>query len=397
MKNLGINQPSSLDVFTPDRQQLEFCIKPIDKARGIPNDYYIRRESFELEGEHLFNKGWFAVGFVKDLPQPGSVKPVNYFKNPLLLIKSSQDQKIRVFQNVCRHRGMVLIEEPTLLKGAIRCPYHSWCYKQTGEVVATPHIGGPGYNYHSGIDKNELSLIEVRSHIWRDVIFVNPDGMAPPFEEVHKHLLDRWAVFDQPMYSDMSDSSFHLDVNTNWKLAVENYLESYHLPWIHPSLNSYSKLEDHENIVEYGHYAGQISNKYIPRYSTGKLFNEFQNLGPEWDTKGEYVVLFPNLILGVQKDHVFNLIIEPLGPNQIKEHIEIYYSDPSMLSDKYQQTRQENAKLWKTVFEEDIFVVEGMQKGRYAKGFDGGRFSPIMDEPTHVFHDWYARRILNTL
>jgi len=331
LKNLGINQPSSLDVFTPDRQQLEFCIKPIDKARGIPNDYYIRKESFELEGEHLFNKGWFAVGFVKDLPQPGSVKPVNYFKNPLLLIKSSQDQKIRVFQNVCRHRGMVLIEEPTLLKGAIRCPYHSWCYKQTGEVVATPHIGGPGYNYHSGIDKNELSLIEVRSHIWRDVIFVNPDGMAPPFEEVHKPLLDRWAVFDQPMYSDMSDSSFHLDVNTNWKLAVENYLESYHLPWIHPGLNSYSKLEDHENIVEYGHYAGQISNKYIPRYSTGKLFNEFQNLGPEWDTKGEYVVLFPNLILGVQKDHVFNLIIEPLGPNQIKEHIEIYYLIPQCI------------------------------------------------------------------
>ncbi|MDB3974489.1 aromatic ring-hydroxylating dioxygenase subunit alpha [Alphaproteobacteria bacterium] len=397
MKNIEINQSSQQDVFTPDRQQLERCIKPINDARGIPNDYYIKQESFELEGEHLFNKGWFAVGFVKDLPQAGSVKPVNYFKNPLLLIRSSQDKKIRVFQNVCRHRGMVLIEEPTILKGAIRCPYHSWCYKQTGEVVATPHIGGPGYNYHSGIDKNELSLIEVRSHIWRDVIFVNPDGMAPPFEEVHKPLLDRWAVFDQPMYTDMSDSSFHLDVNTNWKLAVENYLESYHLPWIHPGLNSYSKLEDHENIVEYGHYAGQISNKYIPRYSTGKNFNEFQNLGSEWNSKGEYIVLFPNLILGAQKDHVFNLIIEPLGPNQIKEHIEIYYSDPSMLSDEYQQTRQENAKLWKTVFEEDIFVVEGMQKGRYAKGFDGGRFSPIMDEPTHVFHDWYARQILNTL
>ena len=397
MKNLDISQTSLQSVFTHHRQQLEHCIKPINEARGIPNDYYIKQESFELEGEHLFNKGWFAVGFVKDLTQAGSVKPVNYFKNPFLLIRSSQDQKIRVFQNVCRHRGMVLIEEPTILKGAIRCPYHSWCYKQTGEVVATPHIGGPGYNYHSGIDKNELSLIEVRSHIWRDVIFVNPDGMAPPFEEVHKPLLDRWAVFDQPMYSDMSDSSFHLDVNTNWKLAVENYLESYHLPWIHPGLNSYSKLEDHENIVEYGHYAGQISNKYVPRYSTGKNFNEFQNLGSEWYSKGEYIVLFPNLILGVQKDHVFNLIIEPLGPNQIKEHIEIYYSDPSMLSDEYQKTRQENAKLWKTVFEEDIFVVEGMQKGRYAKGFDGGRFSPIMDEPTHVFHDWYARQILNTL
>ena len=81
--------------------------------------------------------------------------PVNYFNNPLLIVKSKQDEKIRVFQNVCRHRGMILIEEPTVLKGAIRCPYHSWCYKQTGEVVATPHIGGPGYNYHSGIDKSE--------------------------------------------------------------------------------------------------------------------------------------------------------------------------------------------------------------------------------------------------
>ena len=292
---------------------------------------------------------------------------------------------------------MILIEEPTVLKGAIRCPYHSWCYKQTGEVVATPHIGGPGYNYHSGIDKSELSLLEVRSHIWRDVIFVNPDGMAPPFEEVHQPLLDRWSVFEQPMYSDMSDSSFKLEVNGNWKLAVENYLESYHLPWVHPGLNSYSKLEDHENIVKYGHYAGQISYKYIPQYMSGKQFTNFKNLGPEWDTKGEYIVLFPNLILGVQKDHIFNLIIEPLAPNRIREHIEIYYSDPALLADEYKQTRQENAKLWKTVFEEDIFVVEGMQKGRYAKGFDGGRFSPVMDEPTHVFHDWYARKILNTL
>ena len=381
----------------PKKNQLKKCLKPIHEARGIPNDYYIRQECFEMEGERLFNKGWFAIGFVKDLPQPGSVKPVNYFKNPLLLIRSTQDKKIRVFQNVCRHRGMTLIEEPTVLKGAIRCPYHSWCYKQTGEVLATPHIGGPGYNYHTKIDKSELSLIEVRSHIWRDVIFVNPDGRAPPFEEVHKPLLDRWKVFDQLMYSDMSDSSFKLDVHTNWKLAVENYLESYHLPWIHPGLNSYSKLEDHENILEYGHYSGQISNKYIPRYSTGKYFTEFQNLGSEWDTKGEYIALFPNLILGVQKDHVFSLIIEPLGVGKIRENIEIYYSDPSMLSDEYQQTRRENANLWKTVFEEDIFVVEGMQKGRYAKGFDGGRFSPVMDEPTHVFHDWYARKILSAL
>ena len=69
---------------------------------------------------------------------------------------------------------MTLIEEPTFLKGAIRCPYHSWCYKQTGEVVATPHIGGPGYNYHTKIDKMELSLIEVRSQIWKMLFSSTP-------------------------------------------------------------------------------------------------------------------------------------------------------------------------------------------------------------------------------
>jgi len=397
MENISVGTANIESDFIPQRHQLEQCIKPIHEAHGVPNEYYTRGECFNLEKEHLFNKGWYAVGFVKDLPQPGSAIPVNYFDNPMLLVRSKQDKKIRVFQNVCRHRGMILIEKPTILKGAIRCRYHSWCYKQTGEVVATPHIGGPGYNFHAGIKNEELSLFEVRSHIWRDVIFVNPDGMAPPFEEVYKPLLDRWKVFEQPMYSDMSDSSFTLELAGNWKLAVENYLESYHLPWVHPGLNSYSKLEDHENIVEYGHYSGQISYKYIPQYSTGKQFTNFKDLGPEWDTKGEYIVLFPNLVLGVQKDHIFNLIIEPLSPNSIKEHIEIYYSDPSMLSDEYKKTRQENAHLWKTVFEEDIFVVEGMQKGRYAKKFDGGRFSPVMDEPTHVFHDWYARKILNNI
>ena len=397
MEDISVGTANIESDFIPQRHQLEQCIKPIHEAHGVPNEYYTRTECFNLEKEHLFNKGWYAVGFVKDLPQPGSAIPVNYFDNPMLLVRSKQDKKIRVFQNVCRHRGMILVEKPTVLKGAIRCPYHSWCYKQTGEVVATPHIGGPGYNFHSGIKNEELSLFEVKSHIWRDVIFVNPDGMAPPFEEFYKPLLDRWKVFEQPMYSDMSDSSFALELAGNWKLAVENYLESYHLPWVHPGLNSYSKLDDHENIVEYGHYSGQISYKYIPQYTTGKQFTNFKDLGPDWNTKGEYIVLFPNLVLGVQKDHIFNLIIEPLSPNSIREHIEIYYSDPSMLSDEYKKTRQENAHLWKTVFEEDIFVVEGMQKGRYAKNFDGGRFSPVMDEPTHVFHDWYARKILNNI
>jgi len=159
MKQEDIDNQPFEEIFIPHRNQLEKCIKPIHEARGVPNDYYVKPECFEMEGEHLYNKGWFAIGFVKDLPQPGAVKPVNFFKNPLMLVRSIQDQNIRVFQNVCRHRGMVLIEEPTVLKGAIRCSYHSWCYKQTGEVVATPYIEG-NYDEENGIqiEKGHISV-----------------------------------------------------------------------------------------------------------------------------------------------------------------------------------------------------------------------------------------------
>ncbi len=137
---------------------------------------------------------------------------------------------------------------PRKIEGAIRCPYHSWCYSTEGKLVSTPHVGGPGHNTHAAIDKDTLGLIEVRSHIWFDTVFINIDGTAAPFEEVHADLIARWADFDQPMYHGGADSTFTLEVKTNWKLAVENYCESYHLPWVHPGLNSYSRLEDHYNI-----------------------------------------------------------------------------------------------------------------------------------------------------
>lgn len=395
MSNLGIENITKEYTPLPYKNHLQQVTLGIEQARGIPNQYYTDQICFNIEKEIIFNKNWAAIGFAKDIPQLGSVKPITFFNNPYFLIRSKEDNKIRVFQNVCIHRGMKLIEKEAILKGAIRCPYHSWCYKQTGENCATPHIGGPGLNFHKDVPKEELNLIEVRSHVWRDIIFINLDGRAKNFEEINKPLIERWKEFNQPMFSDSQESSFNLDLNGNWKLAVENYLEAYHLPWVHPGLNSYSKLEDHENIVKYGHYSGQISYKYNPIYSTGKAFNNFKNLNPSWDSKGEYIVLFPNLILGVQRDHIFNQIIEPLAPNKIRENVEIYYSDEKMLGNEYKATRIENAKLWKTVFEEDIFVVEGMQQGRLSEGFNGGRFSPVMDVPTHVFHDWYARKLLS--
>ena len=164
---------------------------------------------------------------------------------------------VRVFQNICRHRGMILVDAPRKIEGAIRCPYHSWCYGTDGRLVSTPHVGGPGQNTTEGIDRDDLGLIEVRSHIWCGIVWIDLSGTAPAFDVSHADLLARWAEFEQPLHHGGPDSQFTLDVNCNWKLAVENYCESYHLPWVHPGLNSYSRLEDHYHIEAPDHHSGQ--------------------------------------------------------------------------------------------------------------------------------------------
>jgi choline monooxygenase len=203
-------------------------------------------------------------------------------------------------------------------------------------------------------------------------------------------VMARWAEFDKPLFHGGSDSVLTLEVKTNWKLAVENYCESYHLPWVHPGLNSYSRLEDHYNIEQPGAYSGQGTEVYRQvTNENGQPFPDFDGLADKWDTAAEYISVYPNVLFGVHRDHAFAIVLLPEGPEYTVEHIHLYYAKPQTDSG----LRQRNTQLWKTVFEEDIFVVEGMQRGRYAAGFDGGRFSPAMDSLTHCFHDWVASQV----
>jgi choline monooxygenase len=364
-------------------------LAPIDRARGLPNAHYTDPATIAAENRACLETTWAAIGVGADVPGAGDAKPLDFLGQPLLMLRDDAGA-VRVFYNICRHRGMILVDAPRKIEGAIRCPYHSWCYAKDGRLVATPHVGGPGQNAHPGIDRKTLGLVEVPSHVWRDVVFVNLSGGAAPFEEVHSDLLTRWAEFEQPLHHGGADSSFTLEVATNWKLAVENYCESYHLPWVHPGLNSYSRLEDHYHIEAPGLYSGQGSYVYRQlRGADGAVFPDFANLPSKWDEGAEYVALYPNVLLGVHRDHAFAIVLEPVSHDRTREHIHLYYpvaeTDPTL--------RARNAAQWKEVFVEDIGVVEGMQRGRFAAGFDGGRFSPAMDGPTHCFHAWVAGRM----
>lgn len=363
--------------------------QPIAQANGLPNAHYTDATVFAEERQAVLFDQWAGLGVGADIPDIGDAVPLTFLEMPLLMLRDKQGQ-VRVFQNICRHRGMILVDAPRKIEGAIRCPYHSWCYATDGRLVSTPHIGGPGQNTHEGIDRDLLGLIEVRSHIWMDVVYINISGTAPPFENAHADLMARWAEFDKPLFHGGADSRFTLEVNCNWKLAVENYCESYHLPWVHPALNTYSRLEDHYHIEATGRFSGQGTWVYRQlKDEDGTVFPDFEGLDAKWDTAAEYITVYPNVLLGVHRDHTFAIVLVPHGPDRTVEHIHLYYAaekTPDAL-------RQRNTEQWKEVFAEDVFVVEGMQRGRHAAGFDGGRFSPVMDGPTHMFHDWVASRL----
>ncbi len=364
--------------------------QPITSANGLANPHYIDPRIFAEERDALLFDGWAGLAVVEDVPEPGDATPIDFTGLPLLLIRDRSGD-IRVFQNICRHRGMILVDAPRKIEGAIRCPYHSWCYSPEGALVATPHVGGPGQNIAEGIDRDSLGLIEIRSHVWMNTVWINVSGTAPAFEDANADLIARWADFDRPLYHGGADSRFDLDVACNWKLAVENYCESYHLPWIHPGLNSYSRLEDHYHIEAPQRFSGQGTHVYRQLKSeSGSCFPDFDRIDARWDTAAEYVALYPNVLLGVHRDHTYVILLMPDGPGRTTERVHIYYSQPETDAD----LRQRNARQWKDIFVEDIFVVEGMQRGRNAPGFDGGRFSPAMDGPVHLFHDWVAGRML---
>ncbi|WP_440651647.1 aromatic ring-hydroxylating oxygenase subunit alpha [Candidatus Pelagibacter sp. HIMB1495] len=382
-----------------DPKKIEVVKNPIEKAHGLPNECYLNDDYLEFEKEKVFKNNWTMVGVASSVPNPGDAKPFNLLDIPILIVRN-KDNEIKVFHNVCSHRGFKLVDQECKLKNVIRCPYHSWSYDFNGKLTVTPHIGGLGKHDVEGFDKNNSNLKEIRSKVWMDLIFININFNAKPFEEFIKPLEDRWSKFiskkDQQLIRHASDNGyFNMTVNSNWKFAIENYCESYHLPWIHPELNRVSNIADHYHIEDENfNFSGQGSGKYSQQFDGNIKFKCFPNWPSEVSEKSEYVSLYPNVMLGIHIDHFYAFWLEPISNNQTKEHFELYYiGDESASSDEFKRIREKNFAFWQEVMNEDVTAIEGMQKGRSSPAYNGGNFSPVMDTPTLMFHKWVATNL----
>ena len=393
LKNLDLSEV--LDI-----KKIEAVNKPIEKAQGLPNECYTSEKYMMIERERVFQDKWTVIGIGSSVPNPGDALPYNLLGIPLIILRD-KGRKIRVFHNVCSHRGHKLLDKPCSLKNLLRCPYHSWSYDLEGKLVATPHIGGLNIHESEKFEKSKSNLKEVRSKIWMDIIFININNNEIEFNEYVRPLEDRWLKFiskdDQNSLIYSRDYGyFNLDVKSNWKFAIENYCESYHLPWIHPELNKVSNISDHYHIQGLpNRYAGQGSNKYEQPLKGNKSFANFSNWPKEFSKNSEYIALFPNVMIGLHIDHFYVFWLEPISVNETKEHLAMYYvGEESANGKEFENMRKENSRFWKDVMSEDIKAIEGMQEGRSSPSYNGGNFSPVMDNPTHQFHKWVAGNLI---
>lgn len=382
-----------------DLDKIEATKNSINEANGLPNECYLNDEYFKIEREKVFFNNWIVVGVSSSVPEVGDTKPFNLMGIPLLILRD-KNNKIRVFHNVCSHRGMILVNEECKLKNTIRCPYHSWSYNFNGELIATPHVGGMNIHETEGFIKSKSNLKEVSTYVWMDLIFINVNKNKKDFEESIEPLEKQWSKFiskeDQKLIRHARDFGyFNMEVKSNWKLAIENYCESYHLPWVHPELNRVSNLKDHYHIEDLAEtFSGQGSNKYSQQFDGNKKLLTFPNWPKDLYQNSEYVSLFPNVMLGIHVDHFYAFWLEPLSNNNTREHFEMYYvGDESASSDEYKEIRKKNFVFWQEVMNEDIAAIEGMQKGRSSPAYNGGNFSPVMDTPTLMFHKWVATNL----
>jgi choline monooxygenase len=398
-ENIAVYPPDLTLVECPETSQraevdIESAVVHLDDYRqlGLPAEAYTSERYLQRERETVFSQYWVFVGLASDVPNPGDVLPLEVAGMPIALVRDRAGT-LRAFHNVCSHRGLQLVQSPCNVQGNLRCPYHSWTYKLDGQLKSTPHFGGYYKDTHDGFDRDSKGLQSIRCEQWLDLVFVNISGEAPPLEEYLQPVIERWAAYDlDQLRREPREIGFTCDAN--WKLAIENFSESYHLTWVHPALNSCSRMEDHFRFEVGDVHVGQGSLMYKSGEIEGRSLPPFPNLAERHqETVAEYVTVFPNLMLGVHPDYFLVFSVNPLGVAQTRERMTFHFIGDAAMTPENEALRHLPIDLWHDTNEEDIEMIERLQVGRYSPRFDGGCFSPELEQAVYRFQQMVAQAV----
>jgi choline monooxygenase len=382
------DQPQVID----DSSSLTGCCWEMETAPGLPAAAYTSTRYLQRERQTLFSQSWICVGLASDVPHPGDVYPTDVAGIPVVLVRDRQGQ-VRAFHNICSHRGLQLVNQPCNVQGNLRCPYHSWTYKLDGSLKNTPHFGGYYKDTYDGFDRTAKGLSPIRCDQWLDLVFVNLSGDAPELATYLQPVIERWADYDLSLLR-REPREVTLQCQANWKLAVENFSESYHLSWVHPALNSCSRMEDHFGFDLAEPHVGQGSLRYHSGAIAGRSLPTFPNLEAMGkQTVAEYITVFPNLMLGVHPDYFLVFTANPLSPSKTAERMVFYFVGDAAMTPENTSLRHLPIDLWQATNDEDIAMIERMQIGRKSPQFNGGCFSPELEKTVYRFQQKVAEAV----
>ena len=344
----------------------------ISRAHTLASDFYTDEKYFEQSKEKIFARSWQFLGTTDKLANlnPQTILE-NFLDEPVLI--SRRANELYCLSNVCTHRGNVLIENACNDDG-IRCRYHGRRFDGSGKFLSMPEFETVE-NFPSERD----DLPRIPFGVWEKFFFASINPFAP-FENFIKEMRERFNWFDFKKLKFTSAKDYF--VKAHWALYCENYLEGFHVPFVHQSLNQ---------AIDYGSYTTELflfsslqTALSEPPAPTGDLnAAEIQPSKPsnpfDKNIAAFYFFVFPNLMFNFYPWGLSVNIVKPLKPDLTRVSYLTFVSDERKLN------QGAGADL-ETVEYEDQAVVESVQKGIRSRFYSTGRYSPAREQGSHHFH-----------
>jgi choline monooxygenase len=344
------------------------------RATTLPATWYLDPATLERERERVFGRTWQLAGYAEDVSRPGDVLAAEVAGEPVVVARGG-DGALRAFSGVCRHRaGPVARGKGN--RASLRCGYHGWTYGLDGSLLATPEFEGV-----CDFDRSAVRLPAMRVATLGSLVLVQLDPRAPALEAVLGEMAAETAALglDRVRFYRRHD----YEVGCNWKVYVDNYLEGYHIPAVHPGLF---------REIDYGAYrvetSGQHSRQHAPVRSASPESPYRRELGHGKEPEALYYWLFPNLMLNVYPDNLQVNVVLPLGPERTLVRFEWLVADPERpgLAADFERSFAFSDE----VQAEDRAICEAVQRGLRSRFYDRGRYSVKHENGVHHFHGLLA-------
>jgi choline monooxygenase len=344
----------------------------IARAWTLNAELYTSEAVFAAEKDEIFSRTWQVVGHANQVGSPGDYFTTEMMGEPLLLARGA-DGILRAFYNVCRHRAGPPAEGCGSRK-LFRCAYHGWTYDLDGALINATEIEGV-----QGFRAEDFALVPVQVEEWFNFVFVNLDAEATPIRETLGELpqqIEKFPFRDMKLFERRT-----YDMKCNWKTYVDNYLEGYHLPSVHPGLNR--ELDFHEYVVEpHARYVRQFSpiRKPQPGDASARRYHDARDLSTD------YFWIFPNWMLNCYPDNISLNIVVPLAPERSLAIFEWYLPE----KDHAEPAARASVEFSDQIQKEDVAICEAVQKNLRSRSYSRGRFSVTQEKGVHAFHRLYS-------